>query len=58
MRTNVKVSLKILIPYFFTLSAPKQLAFIHAYPHWLAVSTIFLTVFALMHLPFAWQRVR
>ena len=21
--------------YFFTLSAPKQLAFIHAYPHWL-----------------------
>ena len=45
--------------YFFTLSAPKQLAFIHAYPHWLflvAVSAIFLTVFALMHLPFAWQR--
>ena len=45
--------------YFFTLSAPKQLAFIHAYPHWLflvAVSAIFLTVFALMHLPFAWPR--
>ena len=42
--------------YFFTLSAPKQLAFIHAYPHWLflvVVSAIFLTVFALMHLPFA-----
>ena len=44
---------------FFTLSAPKQLAFIHAYPHWLflvVVSAIFLTVFALMHLPFAWPR--
>lgn len=45
--------------YFFTLSAPKQLAFIHAYPHWLflaVVSAVFLTVFALMHLPFGWPR--
>jgi uncharacterized membrane protein YwaF len=41
--------------YFFTISAPKEVAFIHAYPHWLflaAVSAIFLAAFGLMHLPF------
>lgn len=40
--------------YFFTLKAPKQLAFLHAYPHWLfllAVAVIFWAVFSLMHLP-------
>ncbi|MEE2658845.1 MAG: TIGR02206 family membrane protein [Candidatus Latescibacterota bacterium] len=45
--------------YFFTLSAPKALAFAHAYPHWLflaAVSLIFLCVFSLMHLPFVRRR--
>jgi hypothetical integral membrane protein (TIGR02206 family) len=44
--------------YFFTLSAPKQLAFVHDYPHWLfmvAISAIFLMTFALMHVPFAWR---
>ena len=41
--------------YFFTISAPTEVAFIHAYPHWLflaAVSAIFLVAFGLMHLPF------
>ena len=43
--------------YFFTLTAPKQLAFIHAYPHWLflvVMSLIFLLSFCLLHLPFVW----
>ena len=41
--------------YFFTLSAPKEIAFALEYPHWLfvvVVSSIFLIVFCLMHLPF------
>jgi uncharacterized membrane protein YwaF len=41
--------------YFFTLSAPKQIAFIQHYPHWLfvvAVSMTFLILFSLMYLPF------
>ena len=45
--------------YFFTLSAPKEIAFALEYPHWLflvVVSSIFLTMFGLMHLPFAWRR--
>lgn len=48
--------------YFFTLAAPKQLAFIQPYPHWLflaVVSLIFLLSFCLLHLPFVWlQRSR
>ena len=42
--------------YFFTISAPEEVGFIHAYPHWLflaAVSAIFLAAFGLMHLPLA-----
>ena len=42
--------------YFFTISAPQQLAFIHRYPHWLflvVASLIFLAVFNLLYLPFA-----
>ena len=41
--------------YFFTLSAPKQIAFIQQYPHWLfvvAASMTFLILFSLMYLPF------
>ena len=41
--------------YFFTISAPKEIAFALEYPHWLfvvVVSSIFLIVFCLMHLPF------
>ena len=41
--------------YFFTLSAPEQLAFALAYPHWLflvLISIIFLAAFGLIHLPF------
>ncbi|MBT6146941.1 MAG: TIGR02206 family membrane protein [Gemmatimonadetes bacterium] len=44
--------------YFFTLSAPKQIAFIQHYPHWLfvvAVSMTFLILFSLMYLPFVRQ---
>ena len=44
--------------YFFTLSAPKEIAFALEYPHWLfvvVVSSIFLAVFGLMHLPFVWR---
>ena len=39
--------------YFFTLAAPAEVAFAHAYPHWLflvVVAAIFLAVFGLMHL--------
>ena len=45
--------------YFYTLSAPKQLGWIHQYPHWLflvVVSLVFLCVFSLLHLPFMWRR--
>ena len=47
--------------YFFTLSAPKQLAFLHAYPHWLfclGAALVFLAVFFLLHLPFVWIKNR
>jgi hypothetical integral membrane protein (TIGR02206 family) len=47
--------------YFFTLSAPPQLAFILRYPHWLfclVVSLVFLGVFSILHLPLAWLRRR
>ena len=45
--------------YFFTLSAPKELAFIHEYPHWMFLSLtalIFLCALGLFHIPFALQR--
>ena len=41
--------------YFFTLAAPKQLGWIHQYPHWLflaVVSLVFLGLSFLMYLPF------
>lgn len=41
--------------YFFTLSAPKQFAFLHQYPQWvfvIAVSAVFLILFGLMYVPF------
>lgn len=41
--------------YFFTLSAPTQLAWADQFPHWLfvaVVSLIFPVVFSLLHLPF------
>ena len=41
--------------YFFTVSAPKQLAFLQAYPHWLfclAVALVFLAASFLLHSPF------
>lgn len=45
--------------YFFTLSAPKQIAFALPYPHWMflvAVSALFLVIHGVMHAPFAWRR--
>ncbi len=45
--------------YFFTLSAPKQIAFALEYPHWLflvVASSIFPVAFGLMHLPFVRKR--
>lgn len=47
--------------YFFTLAAPKQLTFIHAYPHGLFVvliSIIFFLCFCVLHIPFSWLAKR
>ena len=47
--------------YFYTLAAPKQVAFLHAYPHWLfclAVALVFLAACFLLHLPFFRMRIR
>ena len=45
--------------YFYTLSAPTEVGFVHAFPHWFflgAVSATFLAAFGLLHLPFRWKK--
>ena len=45
--------------YFYTLSAPAEVRFIHAFPHWFflgAVSATFLAAFGLLYLPFRWKK--
>ena len=45
--------------YFYTLSAPAEVRFVHAFPHWFflgAVSATFLAAFGLLHLPFRWKK--
>ncbi|MGB1893299.1 MAG: TIGR02206 family membrane protein [Candidatus Latescibacterota bacterium] len=45
--------------YFYTLSPPTEVHFVHAFPHWFflgAVSATFLAAFGLLHLPFRWKR--
>ena len=46
--------------YFYTLSAPAEFRFIHAFPHWLfscIVSATFLAAFGLLHPPFRRRKV-